>query len=138
MVGLRRLRATGRSRFGQVVATLPLLTLPLAVMQSVFDLSGLDSSSPLYLVSDLAWPLSMLLTLVGVTVLFAGVLKGWEQFVPLFCGRGLPVALVLGALFGDAALFWSFPLHTALGWALLGYVVYRAAPRTLSAAALAS
>lgn len=138
MVGLRSLRATGQRRFGRVVATLPLVTLPLAMLQSVFDLAGLGRSSPLYLVSDLAWPLSMLLTLiVGVTVLVAGTLKGWGRFVPLFCGLGLPVALLLGALFGESALFWSFPLHTALGWALLGYVVYRAVPRGLGEAALA-
>lgn len=136
LVGLWGLQVTGPSWFGRTVAILPLVTLPFAMLQSVFDLAGFDDSSVLYLLSDLAWPLSMLLTLlVGVTVLFAGVLRGWGRFVPLFCGLGLPVAILLGTLFGEAAMFWSFPLHTALGWVLLGCVVYQTAPRPLSAAA---
>lgn len=136
MVGLRQLHATGNSIFGRVVAILPLVTLPLAMMQSVFDLTSFDTSSPLYMVSDVAWPLSMLLTLiVGVTALFAGTLKGWRRFVPFFCGLGLPMAILLSLVFGDQGTQLSFPIHTALGWFLIGLVVFAAKPTTVRTAA---
>lgn len=134
MVGLYRLRAAGRGIFGRVVAALPFVTLPLAMMQSVFDLTSFNTANPLYRVSDLAWPLSMLLTLiVGVSVLFADQLKGWRRFAPLFCGLGLPTAIILGMIFSEAGMLLSFPLHTALGWTLLGFSVYSAAPEAAAA-----
>jgi len=138
MVGLYRLRATGHGTFSRVVAALPLITLPLAMMQSVFDLAAFNTRHPLYMVSDLAWPLSMSLTLiVGVTVFFAGQLRGWRRVAPFFCGLGLPVAIILGIIFGEAGMLLSFPLHTALGWLLLGFSVYSAAPKDAAAPAFA-
>lgn len=106
------------------------------MVQSVFDLASLDTTRPLYPVSDLAWPLSMLLTLiVGVTAFFAGQPWGWRRVVPLFCGLGLPVAIILGIVFGEAVMQLSFPIHTALGWLPLGFSVYSAALKeTLSPA----
>lgn len=133
VLALRLLRAAGTGPLGRALVTLPLLTLPVAMMQSVFDLVGVRTDSALYMASDLAWPLSMLLTLlVGMAVLFARRLTGWRRFVPLLCGLALPVAILMGVPFGDAGMQLSFPLHTALGWALLGYAVYSAAPRATS------
>lgn len=101
MWGLRRLRATGDSRFGRAIVTLPLITITLAIGQTFMDLFNVSTESPFYLMTDLAWPLSMVLTfVVSVTILFAPVLKGWHRFVPLFCGVSLPVAMVLMVLLG--------------------------------------
>lgn len=137
MLGLQQMRAAGKSTLSKIIVTLPLVTLPLAMLQSVLDLVSFNDTSVIYMVTDLAWPLSMLLTLiVGVNVLFTGTLKGWQRFVPFFCGLALPTSMVLGLIFGETAMAMSFPLHTALGWLLLGLCVY-AQPQVMRGAAFA-
>jgi hypothetical protein len=125
MIGLRQLHATGQSPLGRILATAPLVTLPLALGQSLMDLLKVPTSSPLYIVTDLAWPLSMVLTFaVSVAVLLTRGLSGWHRLVPLLCGISLPVTLILGLLTGQELPGWTFGAHTALGWFLLGYVLF--------------
>lgn len=129
MLGLRRLQATGRGLAGRLLITIPLFTITLAIGQSLMDLLKVPTSSPLYLVTDLAWPLSMVLTfMVSVAVLLARGLPGWHRWVPLLCGISLPFTLTLMLLGGQELPGWVFGLHTALGWGLLGYVVFAARP----------
>lgn len=131
LLGLRNLRATGESRFGRAIITLPLVTTALAVGQSFMDIFKVDPENPLYMVTDIAWPLSMVLTfIVSITVLFVPVLKGWHRYVPLFCGISLPLYVVVMAFTGQELPGWVFGWHTAVGWALLGYVVFAAAERS--------
>lgn len=130
LLGLWQLRATG-DRWGRLLLALTLVTVTLAVLQSPMDLLPTSTGHPLYLVTDLAWPLSMLLTLfVGVAVAVMGRLKGWKRFVPLYCGISVPLALGLMALGVDvfARLPYAFEVHTVTGWALLGYVVFSTPP----------
>ena len=130
ILGLRALEATGRNVFGRVVIHLPLVTIPLAFGQTITDILKVDQASALYMVTDLAWPLSMLLTfIVSVTVLFAPMLRGWQRFVPLYCGISLPLSIALMVIVGSDLPDWVFALHTATGWALLGAVVFLDAPR---------
>ncbi|GEM85758.1 hypothetical protein [Meiothermus granaticius] len=125
MIGLRRLQASGRGSLGRFLATAPLVTLPLALGQSLMDILKVPTSSPFYIVTDLAWPLSMVLTFaVSVAVLLSGGLSGWHRLVPLLCGLSLPATLLLTALTGQELPGWVFGAHTALGWLLLGYVVF--------------
>ena len=130
ILGLRQLRATGTNLFGRIVIHLPLVTIPLAFGQTVTDILKVDQSTALYMVTDLAWPLSMVLTfLVSVAVLFGGTLRGWQRFVPLYCGLSLPVAIALIAMTGSDMPDWLFAVHTASGWFLLGAIVFLNAPR---------
>ena len=126
ILGLRRIGATGRSGFGRALISIPLVTTVIAAGQSIMDILRVDPASVAYLVTDLAWPLSMVLTfLISVTVLFAGTLHGWHRWVPLFCGISLPLHVAYGAITGDGLPVWVFAAHTALGWALLGWVLVR-------------
>ena len=130
ILGLRALRATGRNAFGRIVVHLPLITIPFAFGQTITDILKVDQASALYMVTDLAWPLSMVLTfVVSVTVLFAPALRGWHRFVPLYCGLSLPFTIALMAITGADLPDWAFAVHTATGWALLGAVVFLNAPR---------
>ena len=58
MLGLKRLHATGRGRLGRTIVTLPLVTIAFAVLQEGLDILHVDMQHPLYIASDLAWPLS--------------------------------------------------------------------------------
>lgn len=125
MIGLRRLYATGHGPLGRLITTAPVVTLPFAVAQSLMDILKVPTDTLLYMVTDLAWPLSMVLTFaVSIAALFARQLPGWHRLVPLLCGISLPVFLVLRVLTGQDLPGWTFGVHTALGWFLLGYVVY--------------
>ncbi len=131
VLGLWQLRATGKSRAGRALLGPTILTITLAVLQSPMDLLPIATSHPLYMVTDLAWPLSMLLTLVvGVVVALVGRLEGWKRFVPLYCGIAMPLALVFMAFGVDmtALIPYLFDVHTVTGWALLGYVVLTTPP----------
>lgn len=90
----KRLHAAGHGKFGRFIVTLPLVTVALATLRTPLDLLHFDRESPLYMVSDLTWPLSMLLTLtVGAAALFARVLPLPQRLVPLFCGLALPLTI---------------------------------------------
>lgn len=131
MFGLWQLRATGTGRWGRGLLGFTLLTISLAVLQSPLDLLPISTTNPLYLVTDLAWPLSMLLTLlVGFAVVVAKRMRSWKRFVPLYCGVSIPLALGFMALGVDlfALLPYAFDLHTVTGWGLLGYVVFSTPP----------
>ncbi len=140
MLGLRQLGATGRGRLGRAVILLPLITIPLAALQGPLDIAHFDMKSPIYMVTDLAWPLSMLLTfVVSVAVLFARQLPLLHRFAPLFCGVSLPVGLAYMAFarIEDLPLA-EFAWHTAVGWLLLGLILVLARPaRTPARVALA-
>lgn len=129
MLGLRRLRAAGRGKAGLALMNVVVVTVTLAVLQSLMDALKVPTTHPLYVVTDLAWPLSMLLTLVvGVAAIFARTLPGWQRFAPFFVGVSVPVALVFMALGVEVPLH-LLDLHTVVGWALLGFVLFsNAAP----------
>lgn len=130
MLGLRQLHATGRGLLGRVVVTVPLVTIAFAVLQEILDILHFNMHHPLYVVSDLAWPLSMVLTfVVSIAVLFARELPPVHRFAPLLCGISLPVGfayMILGKL-QDMPVA-EFGWHTAIGWLLLGAVLVAAKP----------
>ncbi|MBB6096738.1 hypothetical protein HNR42_000150 [Deinobacterium chartae] len=130
MIGLRRLRAAGDGQAGRYLLDLTLASITLAILQTPMDLLKLPTSHPLYLVTDLAWPASMLLTfVVSVAALFARALPGWTRFVPMLCGISVPLTLLLTLLLGRELPGLLMLLHTAVAWALLGWVVYRSNPQ---------
>jgi hypothetical protein len=129
-VGLRRDRATGRGRGAQILFALQLLLLGLAMLQQVQDLLlpvG-ERVGVFYGVTDMAWPLSMLVMLVvGVIVARVRVWTGWRRWTPLLCGLDLPTAMAAGALLGRPAMAALFGPWTFLGWLALGWAVSREA-----------
>lgn len=105
VLGLRHLRATGTGWAGRWLLNLLSVTVTLAILQTPMDLLRVPTGHPLYVVTDIAWPLSMLLTLlVGIAALFARQLCGWTRFVPLFMGAFIPIMVLQGDLGVDRAL----------------------------------
>ncbi len=84
----------------------------------------LDENNIVWVVTDAAWPLSMLwMLVVGVTVIVAKRLSGWQRFIPVLCSFWLPLA-ALGSVIGDEVGIVGLG-HSAVLWFLLGYVVLR-------------
>ena len=137
-IGMWRMQATGISRWGHAVLLIQLVGLVLAFMFGLFEATGLlGSESLVFNVTDAAWPLSMLwMLVVGITVIWAKRLLGWQRFVPLLCPFWLLIALFLSLAFGDAVGVIVGFGYAAVLWALLGYVVVRSysrQPATLTA-----
>lgn len=123
-IGMWRMRVTGTGKWGRVVLLVQLVGLVLAFMFGFFEATGwLGRESIVFNVTDAAWPLSMLwMIVVGITVILAKRLSGWQRFVPLLCPFWLPIAIVATIAFGDTGGLIGVGFAAVL-WALLGYVV---------------
>jgi hypothetical protein len=123
-LGMWRLRATGNGVWGRSVLIIQLVGLVLAFLFGLFEATGLlGSESIVFNLADAAWPLSMLwMIVVGISVIVARRLSGWQRFVPLLCPFWLPIALLLSAALGEWAVFIGVG-YAAVLWALLGYIV---------------
>jgi hypothetical protein len=124
--GMRRMRAAGTSKWGRAVLLIQLVGLVLAFTFGFFKTAGLlGRESIIFNITDAAWPLSMLwMLVVGITVIRANRLPGWQRFVPLLCPFWLLIAIAGSmALGGAAGGFLGFG-YAAVLWALLGYAVF--------------
>jgi hypothetical protein len=123
--GMQRMRAAGTGKWGRAALLIQLVGLVLAFMFGFFEATGLlGRSSIIFNITDAAWPLSMLwMLVVGITVIRANRLSGWQRFIPLLCPLWLLIAIVGSMAFGDTVGgIVGFGYAAAL-WALLGYVV---------------
>ena len=129
IVALMRLNATGRSIGGQLILGVQLVGLTLAAAESVLIaiVPTPDQSTLLYQVTDIAWPLShTFMLVVGIAVLVARVLPGWQRVTPLLCGLVLPLSFLTALVAGDLGVRVVFAVGTAVTFALLGWAVRRA------------
>ncbi len=124
-IGMQRMRAAGTGTWGRAVLLIQLVGLVLAFIFGFIEATALlDENNVVFIVTNAAWPLSMLwMIVVGITVIVARRLSSWQRFVPLLCPFWLPIALFLGAAFGDAAGGIVGFGYAAVLWGLLGYIV---------------
>ncbi|WP_460970516.1 hypothetical protein [Spirosoma migulaei] len=125
MEGLRRLEATGSDRFGKTIIRVVLVTLCLANVYNVWEMIDPKSTSILYFIVDMNWPLSnLLMVAVGIAVLRARRLYGWQRWIPLFMGFWLPLAFSLSKLVGlTSSVMLISGAYSALAWSLLAITV---------------
>ena len=99
--GLQTLGATGRRLPARILLGIELVGVILVGIFQVFEFFAPDSASILFTITDIAWPLSMLLLLItGIVVAVAHVFEGWLRFTPLIAALWLPLAMVEMPLFG--------------------------------------
>ena len=127
ILGLRILDAAGRRQPARVLLGIQLVAVALANVFQVYEFVAPGSTSALYTIIDIVgWPLDMVLLLItGIAVIVARVFEGWLRFVPLFAALWLPLAIVELPVLGPTVGGAVGGLHTAIGWFLLGYAVYR-------------
>jgi hypothetical protein len=124
--GMRRMKAAGTGAWGRAVLLIQLVGLVLAFMFGFFEATGLlGRDNIIFNVTDAAWPLSMLwMLVVGVAVMRASRLPGWQRFVPLLCPFWLLIAIVGSITLGDAVGGFLGFGYAAVLWVLLGYVIF--------------
>lgn len=108
-------------RFGYIVGRILLVTLVMANSLNVWEMVAPTYKPTLFYIVDMGWPLSNLLMLpLGIAVIRAGRLTGWQRWVPLAVGCWLPITL----LFKDVTALRYLPLiYSAIAWTLLALVV---------------
>ena len=124
--GMRRMQAAGTGKWGRTVLLVQLVGLVLAFAFGFFEATGLlGRESIVFNVTDAAWPLSMLwMIVVGIAVIRARRLPGWQRFVPLLCPFWLAIAILGSMAFGDTVGGFLGFAYAAVLWVLLGYVVF--------------
>ncbi|MFD1141562.1 hypothetical protein ACFQ4C_10605 [Larkinella insperata] len=132
MVGLWNIRATGDSRFGRASLGVIFGSLTLANVWNVYDALVPNANTFLYRALDLNWPLSNLMMLViGIAVIRARRLTGWNRYIPLVVGLWLPFSILVSIPGGGAQGTWAGSLsavYSIITWTLLAYVVYTSQP----------
>lgn len=124
--GFWELRAAG-TRFSRLPLMLEIVGVLLAGAFQVYEFAAPGSDSLLYTITDISWPLSMLLLLVtGIVIIFQNRFEGWLRFTPLAAALWLPFGVVLMNTVGLTAGQAIGGLHTAAGWFLMAYAVRRA------------
>jgi hypothetical protein len=123
--GMRRMQAAGTGKWGRAVLQIQLVGLVLAFMFGLFEATGLlGRESIIFNITDAAWPLSMIwMLVVGIAVIRANRLSGWQRFVPLLCPFWLLIAIVGSIALGDTAGGLLGVGYAAILWGLLGYTV---------------
>ena len=124
--GMSLTNATGNGKGGKAVLVIQGLSLLTAALWSAHHLvlPNSDPNHPLYIATDLSWPLShVFMIVVGVATLRAKNWTGWARFTPLLCGLALPAAILSSIALGEVALGIVFGLWTTTAFALLGYAV---------------
>jgi hypothetical protein len=123
-LGIRRVRATGRTHWSEAVFAIQMAGLLLALVWAIGGAFSVDLGSTVGTMTDLAWPFSHLFMLVVAGfILKAGVWRGWKRLPPFLCGLALP-GFFIGVAFGQRdASGWFFTVTTAVGFLLLGYAV---------------
>jgi hypothetical protein len=126
VVGLHVLNAAGKRLGSKVLMGVAITGVVLANVFQVYEAIAPGSDSVLYAITDIAWPLSMLLLLIiGIVMIFARVFEGWLRFTPLFAALWLPLGGVAMAIGGDAAGMIYGGIHMTIGWFLMGYAIRR-------------
>lgn len=123
IIGLRRIGAMGRDRFGRIITALSLGSLTLANIWNVYEMILPDHNTILYHALDSFWPISNVVMIgVGIAVIRAKKLNGWKRYVPLMCGLWLPVTILVSFALNDFAFTLSIG-YTAIAWTLLAVIV---------------
>jgi len=140
LASLGLLKATGRGLGGKIVLIIEAVGLVLAVGNQIYGILGAaDESSPLFIATDIAWPLSVtFMIVVGIASIRAGVLPGWQRYTPLLCGLAFPLLMLCILLVGQQVGGLIFAAYMLVSWGLLAYVVRSAnQPHTITSFATA-
>ena len=99
LIGMRRLRVTGRGRGAAAFFAVQIGLLSLALCQQPQDQLGVRPlGDAVYFATDMAWPLSHVLMLGAFAAVWrARVWDGWRRWTPLACGLALPLTFAAAA-----------------------------------------
>jgi hypothetical protein len=132
-IALWRLGASGRDLWGRIAQGFQIVLVILAALFGFFEASALLSDEhPLFIISDIAWPVSMMwMFILGVTIAVRAVLTGWRRFIVMICGIALPCsilfAIVTGSDMSGTVVGLLFFTWLAIGWFLLGLAIWQSA-----------
>jgi hypothetical protein len=125
VLALYRMHA-GVKKIARAVLVVQMIFLSLAEVSNIWLMIEPGSSSKLYSILDLFWPVSnSFMFVTGLTIILSKQIRGWQRFVPLFVGLWLPTSISLWTLIGKTATAVSFiSIYSAVAWSFLALSVY--------------
>lgn len=118
---MRRLNLAGTDRFAKGIVWVVPGTLTFANVSNVWQVVAPTYKPTVFWILDTGWPLSNLLMLaVGVAVICARRLPGWQRWIPLAVGLWLPLSVVVVRT--PIGLHFS-NLYSAVAWTGLAIVM---------------
>jgi hypothetical protein len=130
IAGLLALGAAGRRLPARILLGIQMVTVTFASIFQIFEFVSPGNSSVLYTITDISWPLSMLLLFItSIVIVFARVFEGRLRFLPLVAGIWLPLGIVSQMALGEVGGGIFAGVHSMIGWFLLGYVIYSGGKR---------
>lgn len=127
---LWQLKATGTSKWGRGVLIWQMFLVVLAFLFGVFEATQIISSENiLYIITDIAWPLSMLSMLfVAITTAVVGVLQGWRRFAILPSGLimiiSILASIILGSALSEPTIAFASVIAMVSCWCLMGFTIF--------------
>lgn len=123
---MRNLRVTENGKGAAILYFVQMLGLFLAMWCDALEYAAPRLKDTwIFFITDMAYPFShLLMIVVGVAVVRAGVWRGWKRIPAFLIGFGLPLFIILGAIFGRGTFDFTFPLFTTAGFFLLGLAVF--------------
>lgn len=126
VLGLLKLEATGKRLPGKILLGVELVGVALANVFQVFEFFTPDAQHLLFTITDIAWPLSMVvLLIIGITTAIVGRLQGAARFIPVIAPLWLPGSILGSVAIGREAGLILGGVIATVGWFLTGYVVAR-------------
>lgn len=115
------------NRFGRALIKIMFVTLTIANVSNIVQIVSPHNDPWYFFYLDLFWPIShLLMTILGITVLFNKNLDMVSKLIFSGAGFWLPAALVPMAVFGRTDSVVLYPsIYNAIMWALMGYLAYR-------------
>ena len=128
IIGLYKLNAAGHRKIGKTILFIQLIFLALGETWNVYSIISPGSTSTLYSLLDLFWPISNIFMFVtGLSILLAKELQGWKRLIAFIVGLWFPVTVVIIPIIFDhgQVTLVCVSFYSVVGWSLLGLAVYQ-------------
>ncbi len=132
VIGLYKLKAAGKKKFGKIILIIQIVFLIPGDISNIYCIIQPATSSELFQILDLFWPVSnMFMLITGLAVFFAKQLSTWKRTAPLIVGLWFPLTIVISRLvFGTSLITVNLTCYySVLAWSMLGLAVYCSSPQ---------
>lgn len=125
VIGMRRLRVTGRGRGATILFGVQMIGLVLAMGFNALEFVAPQlRGTTVFFICDMAYPFShTVFIVVGFAVLKAGVWRGWRVAGPFIAGLALPSFFLGMAVLGRDSSGVFFMAGTTIGFLLTGLAI---------------
>ncbi len=132
IIGLYKLQAMGNKLWQKIIMIIQIVLLCLANCWNIIEIFAPRSSSKIFDLLNLAWPIAGLWMLItGIVILFAKKLQGWKLYIPLFASFWFIVTtLIYFTGYVSSSFLIASGIYSMVAFSLLGFAVVITSKKT--------